>query len=121
MESKRWKPLFGYEEYYLISNLGVIKRIKATQGSRIGTIIKPSKKKIDGNGHNNRPYVWVSAKGVSKNLALNRLVCLSWHGLPPTPQHHAAHWDGNHWNNNEQNLRWATPIENEYDKKRHGR
>src|ERR1019366_6583118 len=36
----------------------------------------------------------------------------------PTPEHQAAHWDGDKTNNRESNLRWATRIENAEDAKR---
>lgn len=51
---------------------------------------------------------------------INRLVCEAFHGLAPSPYHHAAHWDGNVKNNTPGNLRWATPKENSDDKEWHG-
>ncbi len=53
-------------------------------------------------------------------VSVHRVVCVAFHGEPPTPRHHAAHRDGNGTNNREDNLRWATPIENEADKILHG-
>ncbi|MCG2624693.1 HNH endonuclease [Arthrobacter sp. I2-34] len=50
------------------------------------------------------------------------LVCQAWHGTRPAPGMHAAHGDGNPLNNTPENLRWATPLENNgRDRLRHGR
>jgi len=117
---EKWKPLYGFEKTHAISNLGKVKRTKGARGSYCGRILKISKRKNNGS-HRDRPYVWITVNKKSKNISLNRLVCLTWHGKPPTPKHQAAHWDGDPWNNDEQNLRWATQLENEQDKKRHGR
>ena len=49
------------------------------------------------------------------------LVVLAFLGPPPFPGAHAAHFDGDKLNNRLSNLRWASPAENEADKRRHGR
>lgn len=68
---------------------------------------------------------WVVGIRVEKNLfrlrTVNRLVALAFHGEPPTPEHHAAHRDGNRDNNVPGNISWLTPTENAADKARHGR
>lgn len=51
-----------------------------------------------------------------------RLMCALAHGEPPTPQHQAAHSCGNGHLGcmHPKHLRWATPAENEADKRAHG-
>lgn len=51
---------------------------------------------------------------------VNRLVCAAFHGPPPTAEHHAAHGDNDRSRNVPDNLRWATPAENNADKRDHG-
>lgn len=58
--------------------------------------------------------------GVRTKPNLHRLVCLAFHGLPPSDRHQAAHNDGNKHNCHKDNIRWATPKENQADRKRHG-
>ena len=50
----------------------------------------------------------------------HRLVALAFLGPPPFPGAHVAHFDGDRTNNRLSNLRWATPAQNEADKRRHG-
>lgn len=51
---------------------------------------------------------------------VHRIVCLAFHGEPPTSQHQAAHWSPDKHDNRPGNVRWATPKENVADKRRHG-
>lgn len=53
-------------------------------------------------------------------LMVARLVCEQHHGPPPTPEHQAAHLDGDRTNNHPDNLAWKTPAENAADRIRHG-
>jgi len=43
---------------------------------------------------------------------VHRLVCLAYHGEPPTSNHCVNHKDGNKLNNKPDNLEWVTPSEN---------
>lgn len=58
--------------------------------------------------------------GEYRMRAIGRLVCMAFHGLPPSPSHQAAHGDGNSLNDAASNLRWATPSENNQDRHLHG-
>lgn len=51
---------------------------------------------------------------------VNRAVCWTFHGEPPSKNHEAAHLDGRTENNRPENLAWKTPGENAADKVRHG-
>lgn len=51
---------------------------------------------------------------------VNRAVCLTFHGKPPSDKHQAAHLDGRTQNNRPENLAWKTATENAADKVRHG-
>lgn len=60
------------------------------------------------------------ARREAVSRGVHRLVCEAFRGAPPTAKHVAAHRDGNGMNNAVDNLRWATPLENEHDKSLHG-
>lgn len=49
------------------------------------------------------------------------LVCATFHGERPTPDHEVAHLNGNSLDNRAANLAWKTHAENEADKIVHGR
>lgn len=61
-----------------------------------------------------RGYVRILGVGV------HALVCEAFHGPKPCSLHETAHWDGDRTNNRQENLRWATKVENGADAKRHG-
>lgn len=50
-----------------------------------------------------------------KQFRVNRIICITFHGDPPSTLHHAAHKDSNRLNNHADNLYWALPIENAAD------
>lgn len=56
------------------------------------------------------------------NMLASRYICMLFYGPPPTPNHQAAHscGRGNKGCVNPLHLRWATPKENNDDKKLHG-
>lgn len=57
--------------------------------------------------------------GKKECVFVHRIVCASFKGNRHKP-YEVAHYDGNPSNNNIENLRWALPIENQSDRKRHG-
>lgn len=107
-----WKLLPGYP--YEVSNCGQIRRSEGGPGAQVGRLLSP--------GHPLSGYVTYCGSKDGKYfwLTANRAVALAFLGPPPTPQHEAAHNDGNKSNNWVGNIRWATPKENTADSIRHG-
>lgn len=62
----------------------------------------------------------LSKNATTKGHAVAKLVLISFGFPKPSAIHQAAHWNGVKTDNRLTNLRWATPQENEADKKRHG-
>lgn len=98
---------------YAVSNDGQVKRVVAGHSSPAGKVLKQ-------NTVHGYKYVGLVKGGKVFARRVNRLVCLAFHGEPPSPKHHAAHDDNDKANNTVGNLRWATPSENMQDKRRHG-
>lgn len=111
----RWVTLPEFPDYE-ISEAGDVRR--ATPGGRrypIGYVLTPKP--------HQRGYVYYILKtkdGGDKTMLGHRLVALAFLGEPPTIEHEVAHDDGTRTNNHWRNLRWATPLENQADRKRHG-
>lgn len=51
---------------------------------------------------------------------VHRLILLTFKGPPPTPDHEAAHENGDSLDNRVENLNWKTSKENQHDRYRHG-
>jgi hypothetical protein len=51
---------------------------------------------------------------------VHRLLCIAFHGDPPTPTHQARHLNGVRTDNRVDNLAWGTPSQNVQDMLRHG-
>jgi HNH endonuclease len=59
-------------------------------------------------------------ENVKITKSIHRLVCIAFHGVPPSPTTQARHLDGNPSNNDPLNLCWGTQVENWADRKAHG-
>ncbi len=106
--SEEWRRSPSFPDYE-ISNLGQVRRLTAAKGTRAGRIKEPS--------FNGR-YFYVSVGNTRK--LVHWLVCEAFHGHQPSPRHWVAHNDGHPPNLSADNLRWATPSENNRDMDRHG-
>lgn len=62
----------------------------------------------------------ITHDGRRKLVYRHRLVCLAFHGMPPSDNHEVAHRDGVRDHIHKSNLRWATKIENADDRRLHG-
>lgn len=112
--NERWKPVVG-NPHYEVSTLGRVKRVLPDLYGRISD--KPLKGTV-------RPDGYVSFtlhdRGRQASRLGHHLVCEAFLGPRPSHSHHACHNDGVKTNNALNNLRWATPVENNADKLRHG-
>lgn len=64
--------------------------------------------------------ITMSHEGKRVTKAVHRLICIAFHGEPPTPAAETRHLDGNGSNNLPSNLCWGSAIENWQDKRAHG-
>jgi len=112
--NESWKPIIGYEEKYLISNIGRVKSLNRYD------LIRPGNIKRYRNGRFLKPlfarggYVRVALlkNGKAKYECIHRLVLNHFYGPPPSPRHQCNHRDGKKLNNSIENLEWVTCSEN---------
>lgn len=110
-----WAAIPGYEGLYEVSSYGRVRRSSKSRMAPTGHVLKP---RVTPDGY--------LRYGLSKHrrywhVKAHRLVAITFLGPPPCLRSQVAHFDGDKMNNHLSNLRWATPRENEADKKRHGR
>jgi hypothetical protein len=103
-----WKPISGYEGYYSVSNRGEVFSVRGQKVLRPGVLPLGYRQ------------VQLMVDGAKQQAKVHRLVAFAFLGEPPTPQHQVAHNNGNPADNRVENLRWATPTENQRDRRAHG-
>lgn len=122
MAKERWLPVVGYEKFYEVSNKGRVRSLPRDKRNGVGTsyrikgrILKPSPCIRGG-----YPCVNLCMLGTKRFTPIHQLVAEAFLG-PRPPEMDVAHFDGDHCNNCDDNLRYATRAENCADRIRHGR
>ena len=116
-----WRPIPGWEGYYEVSSAGQVRSVRRCITNALGQVRWLPSRMLAPQPHSTKGYLHVNpargGKAVSKSL--HALVALAF--LGPRPDgFQVAHNDGDPRNNAADNLRYATPSENEMDKWRHG-
>lgn len=125
---ERWLPVVGYEGLYEVSDLGRVRGCARSlvQISRWGLAVKrewPARvlaPTIDkGRYAYGRLQVKLCGHGRQVTRLVHHLVAEAFIGPRPKGKE-VAHFDGIASNNRLDNLRYATPLENQQDQVRHG-
>ena len=116
---ENWQPIPGHP-HYQVSDKGRVKSLDRIVTGKNGTPRKVTGKVLtpypDSNG---RLRVKLSAHGEHRQYMIHQLVALVFHGERPAGKV-VCHNDGNHNNNQADNLRYDTMSENMLDSVRHG-
>ncbi len=111
---EEWHPINEWRDYE-VSNFGDVRRL--TDGRRVRAGDDVAKWINSTTGY---PCVSLRKSGATKHRTVHRLVADAFLSARPTRKHQVAHNDGSRTNNFYGNLRWATPSENQNDRKMHG-
>jgi hypothetical protein len=98
---EEWRDVVGYEKRYEVSDRGRLRTV------RTGRVHKGA---LNADG-----YITVRLTlqpGKTQTHYLHRLVCLAFHGPPPTPEHVVNHVSGKKLDCRPRNLAWTTRAEN---------
>ena len=114
-----WKDIPDYEGVYQVSNLGRIRSLDRYIKRGKSRFFKEGQiQKLQNNG-NGYLYKQLKHKGKHRNFYIHRLVSMVFIGERPDGMM-ICHKDGDTTNNNLDNLRYDTPLENNIDQFRHG-
>ena len=94
-----WKKVGNYDHNILVNEKGEV--LDAT------TALRP-KVRI----HNGYYHVTLMKDGKPSPIAVHRLVCTSFHGVPTDSKNHVDHKNGNKLDNRASNLEWVSPSVN---------
>lgn len=115
--TEEWRAIPGYERCYEVSNTGKVRSLDRNilckdgrSQRRAGRLLKPV---LQGTG-----YLTVRLSS-SNYVGVHRLVAAVFLGNSDLPL--VRHIDGDPTNNVVSNLAWGTYLDNEEDKRRHGR
>jgi len=119
-----WRILPGTNQAYAATPEGDIVRLPRTvhtvrQGNPV-TRQYPAKVLKQQTTRNGYRQVVLSINGVPTGNRVHRLVCIAYHGSPPSlDKRWVLHSDGNPVNNRPENLRWGSVQDNADDAVRH--
>lgn len=121
-----WRAVVGYEGRYEVSSLGRVRSVDIVvvcAGRWGGEISRRLCGKVlaltVSKGRYRRVTVGLHDGRQSKTKHVCHLVAEAFIGPRPVGAE-VAHWDGDPENNSDRNIRYATPSENNLDKRRHG-
>lgn len=106
-----WKDIIGFEDSYMISNLGNVKaKRKITWNGKCDCTRKEKIMRTNSSSNNGYPMVNLKRNGIVKHSLVHRLVANAF--IPNQDNKPTVnHIDGNKKNNNVSNLEWATRSE----------
>lgn len=106
-----WKPIYGYENFYEVSNFGNVRSFPKVVRSGRGKTIKKSVALKPQRRQHGYLAVWLYANGTRKQVSVHRLVaeafCEKKDGC-----NEVNHIDEDKTNNHADNLEWCTRQEN---------
>lgn len=109
---ERWKPIPGYEGFYVVSNLGRVRSLPRMVSGKSGSMRSlPSRIRkctLDTNGY---PQAGLYRNGKRRLINVHRLVATAFISPPPEGME-INHKDGNKANNVVSNLEWVTHRQN---------
>ena len=121
---EEWRDISGWETFYQVSNLGRVKSLARTiPVRRVGYRWRRIKERVliqrplPKHGHR---IVILNRMATSQTLLVHRLVLQAFVGPCPAGMQCRHYPDRNPGNNQVDNLRWGTGVENMQDAREHG-
>lgn len=110
------RPIPGFPSYSASADGTIFRNGRMGKDTSYRPVFRPGGAiKSRDNGHGYQAVI-LSERGKRIDAYVHRLVCLAFHGAPPTSEHDCRHKNGRRSDNAPSNLGWATKLENEADK-----
>lgn len=109
-DSEIWRPI-PTAEGYECSNLGHIRRRARGHRLTAGPLLRPMRRKRSDHLH----VSLTRRDGTGWTVSVHRVVAITFHGNPPTPDHMACHKNGIGLDCRASNLYWGTQDDNTRD------
>lgn len=106
-----WKNVVGFEEFFEVSNLGVIRSKERMVNNKGKMVLKPSKVLSPFNNGKGYQQITLWADGKSYKRYVHRMVAEAFIDNPNSLSD-VNHEDGNKGNNKVDNLTWCTRKDN---------
>ena len=121
MKNENWLPIKDYEGFYEISDHGRVRSLARViiRSNGCAQSIRACIRKTPLNKVSRYPTVMLCIRGIRTPQTVHSLVAAAFIG-PRPPGKEVAHRDGDPTNARLENLRYATPKENDADKIMHG-
>lgn len=115
-EPEIWKPIFGFEGLYEVSNLGRIRRDPSARGRGAvpGRVLAVNENRTGGH-----QWVTLYSQGFGTKVYVHRAVATAF--LPKSVAPVVRHQDDDPTNNRASNLAWGTQADNVQDMRTRGR
>lgn len=111
MNKEEWRDVVGYEDYYMVSNLGNVKSKDRLRRNSKGEYIQKGRILKQSSTTTGYKKVELCVNGTSKSFKVHRLVGMAF--IPNNDNKpFINHIDGNPLNNRFDNLEWVTNREN---------
>ena len=118
---EHWRPVVGWEGFYEVSDCGRVRSVERVVSFSDGrTRVFSGRVRATYADEFGYRKVTLKRPGASERLHVHVMVAAAWIGRRPKGAH-VCHSDGDHLNNQWENLRYDTPKGNVADTKRMGR
>lgn len=108
MDNERWRPVVGWEGFYIVSNMGRVMSTSQRKGTRPGRCLRTT---ANSDGYSS--VILSTCPDDRKSIKVHRMVLDAFIGPAPIDQPEGNHKNGNRTDNRADNLEWVSRSGNQ--------